>query len=144
MGTGRTSPPRHKAGDGSESGPFVFHGFPRIFFSADFSINRFFCTVYARMIRTSVGKKAGTVMSCFGHGADVFCHSPSAMIQSRQVRQRNQRVLQKKTRERKKMPTECCVYLYALRKGGHTFPFNDRPRLKAWIVAVHRGEAVGC
>ena len=38
----------------------------------------------------------------FGHGADVFSHSPSAMIQSRRERQRNHRFLQNKTREREK------------------------------------------
>ena len=68
-----------------------------------------------------------------------FCHSPGATIQSRWAHQQKHRVLQKKTRREKCQPN--VAYRYALRKGGHTFPFNDRPRLKAWIVAIHRGEA---
>ena len=77
--------------------------------------------------------------SRLGHGAVVFCHSPGGVIQSRRARQRNHRVLQEKTWE-KKMPTKRCVPL-CTNKRGHTFPFNDRPRLKAWIVAVRREEA---
>ena len=77
--------------------------------------------------------------SCFGHGAVVFCHSPGATKQSRRARERKHRVLLLENLGEKEMPTECCVPL-CTNKGGHAFPFNDRPRLKAWIVAVHRGE----
>ena len=39
----------------------------------------------------------------------------------------------RKLGRKKCQPNVAC--LYALRKGGHTFPFNDRPRFKTWIVA---------
>ena len=95
--------------------------------------------VYFRMgTFCDVGVARGRV-SCFGHGAVVVCDSPGATIQSMRARQRNHRVLQKKTREKKKCQLNV-AYLYALRKGGHTFPFNDRPWLKAWIVVIHKGE----
>ncbi len=35
------------------------------------------------------------------------------------------------------MPTECCVP-GCVNRGGHAFPWSDKVRTKAWIVAVKR------
>ena len=35
------------------------------------------------------------------------------------------------------MPTECCVP-GCLNRTGHVFPWSDKSRVKAWIIAVKR------
>ena len=96
--------------------------------------------VYFRMGTFCDVGVAGGRPSCFGHGAVGVLPFTRCNDTVDAGESTKSSCFAEENLGEKIMPTECCVPL-CTNKGGHTFPFNDGPRLKAWIVAVHRGEA---